>query len=176
MPEGVYVELDGLGDARISFPDRNKMGPALAALIATGAPIEQRTGGARREFIVPEGNAREAGLLDEEINTPKPQVTHVDPADRLRRPDHPLTQTTAGLHNDSPEDESSPLEKEAEIHRAFPAPDDVVEVTVHDHAVDEPNPVVEAKAEPKKSAPAKKAVAPAKKAAPAPAPKESTNG
>lgn len=66
MPAGVDVLVDG-PYARISFPDRTKKGPALAALIATGAPIEVRTGGLRREYIVPEGNAREAGLLDEPV-------------------------------------------------------------------------------------------------------------
>lgn len=71
MPLGVNVEVDG-GYARISFPDQSKVGPALHALLATGAPIEIRTGGPRRVYIVPEGNAREAGLLD------APRVAPVD--------------------------------------------------------------------------------------------------
>lgn len=63
MPAGVNVEVDG-GYARISFPDASKKGPGLHALLRTGAPIDVRTGGRFKVYIVPEGNAREAGLLD----------------------------------------------------------------------------------------------------------------
>jgi hypothetical protein len=71
MPEGVNVEVDE-GYARISFPDPSKQGPALSALLKTGAPIQVKTGGVRREYLVPEGNAREAGLLDAPKKAPAP--------------------------------------------------------------------------------------------------------
>jgi len=63
MPIGVSVEVDD-GYARVTFPDERKRGPAVAALLKTGAPISVRTGGRVKAYIVPEGNAREAGLID----------------------------------------------------------------------------------------------------------------
>jgi hypothetical protein len=63
MPEGVLSEVDG-PYAYISFLDETKRGPALHALLETGAPIQVDTSGRRWVYIVPEGNAREAGLLD----------------------------------------------------------------------------------------------------------------
>lgn len=77
MPEGVAVEIDGDGNALVSFPDKSKQGPALAALIDTGAPIEVRTHGPRKAYRVPEGNLREAGLLDEPLAAPSEQAVDV---------------------------------------------------------------------------------------------------
>jgi hypothetical protein len=81
MPEGVNVEVDE-GYARISFPDASKRGPALSALLKTGAPIQVRTGNKNRVYVVPEGNARDAGLLDapKKVVPPpaKPEVEDVE--------------------------------------------------------------------------------------------------
>lgn len=66
MPKGVEVLVDD-GFATIDFTDRALRGPGLARLIAVGGPetIETLTlTGPRRLYRVPEGNAREAGLLD----------------------------------------------------------------------------------------------------------------
>ena len=64
MPEGVDVEVMN-GYAYITFPDPSKQGPALAALLAIGTPISVDTSGRRtRGYRVPEGNAREVGLID----------------------------------------------------------------------------------------------------------------
>ena len=66
MPAGIHVEIDG-PDAHVQFVDGSLRGPALARLIAVGGPdsieVNTRTG-PRTIYTVPEGNAREAGLLD----------------------------------------------------------------------------------------------------------------
>lgn len=82
MPEGVNVEVDE-GFARISFADPSKVGPGLAALIKTGAPIQVKTGHNRRVYVVPEGNAREAGLLD----APKKAAPAPAPAPEVKAPE-----------------------------------------------------------------------------------------
>lgn len=67
MPEGIIAEIDG-GFATIDFVDRSLRGPALQKLLEIGGPetIETLTrSGPRRQYRVPEGNAREAGLIDE---------------------------------------------------------------------------------------------------------------
>ncbi|QGH80024.1 hypothetical protein SEA_NHAGOS_13 [Gordonia phage NHagos] len=67
MPEGVITEVDE-GFAIIDFVDRSLRGPGLAKLIEVGGPetVEALTRrGPRKVYRVPEGNAREAGLLDE---------------------------------------------------------------------------------------------------------------
>lgn len=67
MPAGVEVVVQD-GFATIDFVDPAKRGPGLLALINVGGPatIEKLTrGGPRVLYVVPEGNAREAGLLDE---------------------------------------------------------------------------------------------------------------
>lgn len=138
MPEGVNVELDGEGNAHLAFPDPEKRGPALRALLDTGAPIQTVTGGVLGfEYIVPEGNAREAGLLDESRKGGRKAKSQEKTSDessqeRLRRPDNELTHTTDGRKNDSPEDEATALEKELEVHpqlRADVAGSDSVTVT-----------------------------------------------
>ena len=66
MPAGVDVLVED-GFATIDFVDRAKRGPGLGALLAVGGPelIETLTRtGPRTLFRVPEGNAREAGLID----------------------------------------------------------------------------------------------------------------
>lgn len=64
-PEGVAVETDGNGFARVSFPDPSKTGEGLAALLAVGGPglIDVDTRGERKGYIVPESVAVQAGLL-----------------------------------------------------------------------------------------------------------------
>jgi hypothetical protein len=68
MPAGVLVVVEN-GFATIDFVDKAKRGPALAKLFEIGTPpdaIEKLTrSGPRAVYLVPEGNAREAGLLDE---------------------------------------------------------------------------------------------------------------
>jgi len=66
MPEGVVTTVED-GFATIDFVDRAQRGPGLRRLIALYGPevIETLTRqGPRRLYRVPEGNAREAGLLD----------------------------------------------------------------------------------------------------------------
>lgn len=73
MPAGVDVFIED-GFATIDFVDRSKRGPALAVLLALGGPdlIETMTRtGPRTLFRVPEGNAREAGLLDTPTGGPE---------------------------------------------------------------------------------------------------------
>lgn len=67
MPEGIIATVDN-GFATLDFVDQSQRGQALQKLIDIGGPetIETVTRvGPRRQYRVPEGNAREAGLLDE---------------------------------------------------------------------------------------------------------------
>lgn len=66
MPKGVTVVVED-GFAELDFTDPALRGVALGKLIALGGPesIETDTGGRRRTYRVPEGNAREVGLLDD---------------------------------------------------------------------------------------------------------------
>lgn len=69
MPEGIIATVDN-GFATLDFVDRDLRGPALAELISIGGPESVETlsrSGPRRQYRVPEGNAREAGLLDDEV-------------------------------------------------------------------------------------------------------------
>lgn len=66
MPEGISVVVED-GFATFDFVDPKLKGPTLSKLIATYGPevIETLTRtGPRRLYRVPEGNAREVGLLD----------------------------------------------------------------------------------------------------------------
>lgn len=74
MPKGVEVVVDD-GFAEIDFVDPVLRGPGLAKLIDVGGAetVETLTReGPRRKYRVPEGNAREAGLIDEATSTPPP--------------------------------------------------------------------------------------------------------
>lgn len=67
MAEGIQVEIiDGF--AHVQFLDREKAGPALDTLIKIGGPelidIDTRSN-SRKTYIVPEGVAKDAGLLDD---------------------------------------------------------------------------------------------------------------
>ncbi|QNL30140.1 hypothetical protein SEA_MARIOKART_13 [Gordonia phage Mariokart] len=79
MPEGIIAEVDE-GFATIDFVDRSLRGPGLAKLIEIGGgeSIDTLTrSGPRRQYRVPEGNAREAGLLDDPADAapaPEPVV------------------------------------------------------------------------------------------------------
>lgn len=68
MPAGIEVVVEE-GFATIDFVDGTLRGPGLAKLLELGTPpeaIEKLTReGPRAVYVVPEGNAREAGLLDE---------------------------------------------------------------------------------------------------------------
>ncbi len=66
MPYGVNVIVED-GFATLEFTDPRLKATSLAVLLDIGGPetIGVDTGGTRRTYIVPEGNAREAGLLDE---------------------------------------------------------------------------------------------------------------
>lgn len=64
MPAGVEVVVEG-GFATIEFVDPNKRGPGLAALLAhTPSELIEKVTRPAVRYIVPEGNARAAGLLD----------------------------------------------------------------------------------------------------------------
>lgn len=67
MPQGITVTVDD-GFATLDFVDPSLRGQALATLLTIGGPdsIETLTRrGPRRLYRVPEGNAREAGLIDQ---------------------------------------------------------------------------------------------------------------
>ena len=66
MTDGVNVIVED-GFATLEFPDPRRKATSLGVLLEIGGPetIEIQTGGTRRTYRVPEGNAREAGLLDE---------------------------------------------------------------------------------------------------------------
>ncbi|QFG11162.1 hypothetical protein PBI_CLOVERMINNIE_15 [Gordonia phage CloverMinnie] len=65
MPEGIIAEVED-GFATIDFVDRSLRGPGLSKLLEFGPEtVETLTrSGPRRVYRVPEGNAREVGLLD----------------------------------------------------------------------------------------------------------------
>ena len=67
MADGVQVEVEN-GFAHIQFLDSSKKGPVLTQLLELVGPeligIDTRSN-PRKTYIVPEGTARDAGLLDE---------------------------------------------------------------------------------------------------------------
>lgn len=71
MPKGVTAVVED-GFATLDFTDPALRAAGLGRLLAIGGPetIETDTGGPRRTYRVPEGNAREAGLLDAPRVTP----------------------------------------------------------------------------------------------------------
>ncbi|UJQ86539.1 hypothetical protein SEA_PENGUINLOVER67_17 [Mycobacterium phage PenguinLover67] len=76
MPEGILATVDD-GFATIDFVDPSLRGPALAQLVELGGAesIETLTrSGPRRQYRVPEGNAREVGLLDDSAEHPRGAV------------------------------------------------------------------------------------------------------
>ncbi|AYP70003.1 hypothetical protein I5G62_gp17 [Mycobacterium phage CRB2] len=78
MPEGILATVDD-GFATIDFVDPSLRGPALAQLVELGGAesIETITrSGPRRQYRVPEGNAREVGLLDDSEAHPRGAVDH----------------------------------------------------------------------------------------------------
>lgn len=100
MPEGIAVEIEN-GFATIA-PDADKINEVLVALLGTTPPemIEQNTrSGPSVQYIVPEGNAREAGLIDEQ-SLSKPVLDQVDlgPAQALVDAD-PNAQGETHWHN-----------------------------------------------------------------------------
>lgn len=67
MPKGVETYVDGGGFAVVDFVDPSLRGSGLAKLIEIGGPESVETitrDGPRRKYRVPEGNANEAGLID----------------------------------------------------------------------------------------------------------------
>lgn len=77
MPHGISVELSD-GYALITFPDPSLRGPTLGKLAAIGTPIKVDTSGRHtRGYRVPEGNAREIGLLDVPVVALTPTVAPV---------------------------------------------------------------------------------------------------
>jgi hypothetical protein len=63
---GVIATVED-GFATLEFTDPRLQATSLGVLLDIGGPetIDIDTGGTRRTYIVPEGNAREAGLLDD---------------------------------------------------------------------------------------------------------------
>lgn len=77
MPAGVEVVVED-GFAVIDFVDPATRGPGLASLLKVGGPgtVEVVTRvGPRRLYVVPEGNAREAGLIDAPKKAPAKKPT-----------------------------------------------------------------------------------------------------
>ncbi len=70
MPKGVSVIVED-GFAELDFTDTTLRAVSLGKLIALGGAesIETDTGGRRRTYRVPEGNARAVGLLDDPGDT-----------------------------------------------------------------------------------------------------------
>ena len=70
MAYGVIVTVED-GFATLDFTDPRLRATALGVLLDIGGPetIETDTGGPRRTYRVPEGNAREAGLMDDPGDT-----------------------------------------------------------------------------------------------------------
>jgi len=78
MPEGVEAVVED-GFATIDFVDPSLRGPGLAKLFELGTPpelVEKLTRAPRAVYRVPEGNAREAGLLDD---PPEPEDEQSEP-------------------------------------------------------------------------------------------------
>lgn len=80
MAEGILAEvIDGF--AHIQFLDPSKKGPALTTLLELFGPgvidVDTRSG-SRKIYIVPEGDAYEAGLLDD-APEPEPVVEQLYP-------------------------------------------------------------------------------------------------
>lgn len=87
MPKGIEVVVDG-GFATIDFTDPGLVGTSLGKLIAVGGPgtIETLTRqGPRRLYRVPEGNAREAGLIDKHSQVDAHPVGDTGAAAALQR-------------------------------------------------------------------------------------------
>lgn len=78
MTEGILVEIQD-GFAHIQFLDKAKAGPSLARLLELGGPelidIDTRSN-PRKTYVVPEGMAKDAGLLDDTqpANESEPEV------------------------------------------------------------------------------------------------------
>jgi hypothetical protein len=73
MPTGIETFVDN-GFATVDFVDPSLRGQALTKLSEIGGPesIETITrDGPRRKYRVPEGNAREAGLIDTPLDAPR---------------------------------------------------------------------------------------------------------
>lgn len=93
MAEGIQVEVEN-GFAHIQFLDKSKGGPAITKLLELGGPelidVDTRSN-PRKTYIVPEGMARDAGLLDESdsdqsepdapAETPAPAGSEGEPSD-----------------------------------------------------------------------------------------------
>jgi hypothetical protein len=83
MPAGVEVFVED-GFATIDFTDRDKRAEGLSALLKNTPPglvqTVSRTG-PRRQYRVPEGNAREAGLLDGDGDDADAQAAQPYPTD-----------------------------------------------------------------------------------------------
>lgn len=73
MAEGILAEVQD-GFAHIQFLDKAKVGPSIAKLLEIGGPelidVDTRSN-PRKTYIVPEGMAKEAGLLDDSEPSPE---------------------------------------------------------------------------------------------------------
>lgn len=81
MTEGVHVEVQD-GFAHIQFLDSQQRGPALAKLLELGGSelidIDTRSS-SRKTYIVLEGMARDAGLLDDARAEPQQEFPEGEP-------------------------------------------------------------------------------------------------
>jgi hypothetical protein len=94
MPEGISIEVEG-GYARISFPDPSKRGRVLAKLLDAGTPISVDTGELLKVYIVPEGNARDAGLIDKPAPKAAPPAKKTAPAPKPAEETPPVVKKVA---------------------------------------------------------------------------------
>jgi hypothetical protein len=63
MPQGIATEVVG-GYAYVTFLDESLRGVVLGKLITGDVPVDTDTSGRRKRYRIPEGNAREHGLID----------------------------------------------------------------------------------------------------------------
>lgn len=83
MAEGVLVEVED-GFAHIQFLDKSKAGPAIDALLKQVGPglisVDTRSN-PRKTYIVPEGVARDVGLIDDVPKKTRRKAADTAPAE-----------------------------------------------------------------------------------------------
>ncbi|UYL88125.1 hypothetical protein SEA_EVAA_14 [Gordonia phage Evaa] len=137
MPEGIIATVDE-GFATLDFVDRSLRGPAIQKLLEIGGPetIETLTrSGPRRQYRVPEGNAREAGLLDvaeptlfdtpddeptaPPVTTPEPTPEVVEPTPEVVEPTPEVIEPVTEVAEPTEETEAPSLEWKYDRLRAY---------------------------------------------------------
>lgn len=123
MPSGIETFVAD-GFATVDFVDPSLRGAGLAKLTAIGGPESVETitrDGPRRKYRVPEGNAREAGLVDTPIDAPvrgdQGWAQDLSDADPIAnggefRPDVP---TVKGANDAGPVDQARVLSNQSRV-------------------------------------------------------------